>query len=120
MRKALIAALLIAASAAHAEKDFFGNAGDFVEAYHNHHRDNLILRVFIRGVGEGILAHDTWGASKENKQLYCPPPKLALVDDQLVSLMVAVHIAKYPGIKDKPISLVLIDALEEAFLCPEQ
>jgi len=122
MRAIVTAAVLIAAlmAPAHAEKNYFGNAGDFVDAYHHgNSKENLLLRIFIRGIGEGIGALNAWEKVSGAKPAYCPPPNIALVDAQLVSIL-ADHIAKYPSLKDNPVSLVMISALEDVFPCGAQ
>ena len=101
---------------AYAEKNYFANAGDFIEAYNDHTKDNLLQRMFIRGIGEGIMALSAFVNEGGGKPVYCPPPNVGLVDAQYVAIMTD-HIAKYPSIKDKPVSLVLVSALEEAFPC---
>ena len=119
MRALLTAAVLIAASIAPANaKNEFGVVGDFLEAWDTT-SDNLYLRIYIRGVGDGLGFYNTSVVVSGGKPVYCPPEKGGLVDAQYVAIMKS-YLEKWPNFKRYPPGAVLIFALKDAFPCTGQ
>jgi hypothetical protein len=119
MRALLAAVILIAASLApaHAGNEF-SNAADFLKAWDTDN-NNLYLRIYIRGVGDGMGFYNTAVGLEGGKPLYCPPEKVGLVDAQYVAIM-RNYLTKWPNLKNLkqgPVSGVLIFALKDAFPC---
>jgi hypothetical protein len=64
MRTFLAAAvLLVATSSTSLAVNEFATAGDFVDAYHK--SDELLLRLYIRGIGDGIGVYNAMMAESE-------------------------------------------------------
>jgi hypothetical protein len=69
------AVLLLATSSAGlaAEQNEFETAGTFVDTYQKN--NDLRLRLFIRGIGNGIGAYNAMQDVVGGKTLYCSPEK---------------------------------------------
>lgn len=64
MRTFLAAAvLLVATSSTSLAVNEFATAGDFVDTYHK--SDELLLRLYIRGIGDGIGVYNAMMAESE-------------------------------------------------------
>jgi hypothetical protein len=116
MRKALAAAVVIATFLilpARAENEF-ETAGGFVEAYS--HGDNVFMRLYIRGIGDGLSIYNTLLHTQGVALAYCPPEKVGLVDAQYVAIMRG-FMDKFPKTRTSPVPAVLIYALQDAFPC---
>jgi hypothetical protein len=112
-----IAVLLLGATSiglADAENEF-KSAGAFVDAYHKD--DNLFLRLFMKGIGEGILSyHALMVVNGEDRAVFCPPDKVGIVDAQYVEIL-STFLKKYPAARSRPVGVTLAFALEETFPC---
>jgi hypothetical protein len=75
--------------------------------------DNIYSRLYIRGVGDGISVYN---ASIQKGALFCPPAKVGIVDGQYAAI-IRDFVAKVPKAMDKPVEVVLLVALEQAFPC---
>ena len=116
MRNALAIAVVVATCViipARADNEF-ENAGSFVEAYG--HGDNVQMRLYIRGVGDGISIYNALLHTRGSGLAYCPPEKVGLVDAQYVAIMKE-FMAKFPKTRTSPVSAVLIYSLQDAFPC---
>jgi hypothetical protein len=113
------AVLLFAASSTGLtdEQNEFKTAGAFVDAYHKN--QELLLRIFIRGIGDGLTAYNAaQDAVDGGRKFYCPP-EVGIVDAQYVAIMLS-FLTKIPTASSQPVGLVLLFALKEAFPCGRQ
>ena len=121
MRALLAAAVLLLATFSTGltdEQNEFKTAGDFVDAYHKN--NELLLRLFVRGIGNGISAYNAMQDETDgNRKLYCPPEKVGIVDAQYVAIMSS-FLTKYPKTRSYPVEVVLLFALKDAFPCGRQ
>lgn len=74
------------------------------------------MRLYIRGVGDGIAIYSAALRSHGTGLAYCPPEKVGLVDAQYVAIMKG-FMAKFPKTRTSPVAAVLIYALQDAFPC---
>jgi hypothetical protein len=110
MRAAMIAVALIATT-------LQAHAGDSTREFLNQYAagDNIYSRLYIRGVGDGISVYN----ATQKGALFCPPEKIGIVDGQYVAI-IRDFVAKVPKAMDKPVEVVLLYALKEAFPCKGQ
>ena len=94
----------------------FETAGAMVERYAKGGDDLLLLRLYIRGIGEGVSISNASLETQGRAKLYCPPQSVGLVDAQYVAIM-ASFLKKVPAAKTAPPSVVLLEALQIAFPC---
>jgi hypothetical protein len=116
MRIALIVAALVAAAPilpAYAEVDTH-TTGAFLKTYGN--GEELLPRLYIAGVGDGISAYNAQRQAEGGAVFYCPPENVGIVEAQYV-LIIRTFVAKYPKVSDQPVPMVLLYALKEAFPC---
>jgi Rap1a immunity proteins len=114
MRVVLMAWLIaISATAACAEATFENTAG-FLKLYEQ--PDNLIARMYIRGIGDGISMYNAMVQAEGGAGVYCPPAKAGLADGQYVAIIKAL-LKKSPKAKELPVQGVLLYALKDAFPC---
>jgi hypothetical protein len=120
MRAALVTAALIVMTILPANTNAEGSyntAGDFIEEYGN--GENILPRLYIRGIGDGIGIYNVLLQSRGVAQAYRPPQKVGLVDAQYVAIMKS-FVAKFPKTKASPVAAVLLYALQDAFPCHGQ
>jgi Rap1a immunity proteins len=117
MRTTLAAAAVIATAQilpAYAQTPY-DNAGDFVAAY-GRQRDNLSLRFYAKGLGDGITIYNAYKDNEGSGQLFCPPEKVGIVEAQYVAIM-RDFLAKNPKLRSGPVAVVLLLALRDSFPC---
>jgi hypothetical protein len=83
MRTLFAAAVLLLAATSTGlanEQNEFKTAGGFVDAYQKNN-DNIHMRLYIRGIGDGIGVYNAMIADSDgDKRIYCPPQKIGIVD----------------------------------------
>lgn len=72
------------------------------------------------GASDGIGVYNAMMAESDgDRRVFCPPQKLGLIDAQYVAIM-ASFLTKYPTTRSRPVDLVLLFALKDAFPCGAQ
>jgi hypothetical protein len=121
MRALYAAAVLLLAATSRGlaeEQNEFKTAGTFVDTYQKN--NNIYMRLYIRGIGEGIGIYNAMLDQPDGgRKLYCPPGNVGIVDAQYVAIMSS-FLTKYPTTRSHPVPAVLLFALKEAFPCGEQ
>jgi hypothetical protein len=73
----------------------FKTAGGFVDAYRRKN-DNIYMRLYIRGIGDGVGAYNASLAETDgDRRVYCLPQTVGLNDAQYVAIMSS-FLTKYP------------------------
>ena len=122
MRKLFAAAVLLFATTSTGltdEQNEFKTAGGFVDAYQRNN-DNLYMRLYIRGIGDGLGVYNAMmGDSDGDRRFFCPPDTMGIVDAQYVAIM-SNFLTNYPKTRSQPVNAVLLFALKETFPCGRQ
>lgn len=79
-------------------------------------RSDRIYLSGLRGIADGIEWSNTRLKTNGQKQLYCPPEKLAMTVDQYRSIFVR-YVKENPSEGKFPAGLVMLEALVETFPC---
>src|SRR6185437_11322113 len=77
----------------------FETAGEMVDVYQ---RDGgpLPLRLYLRGLGDGISMYNTLMA-EGHRAVYCPPGNVGIVDAQYAAIMSG-FLQKFPKVRSQP------------------
>lgn len=76
-----------------------------------------IVKIYVKGVGEGLMWGNTMINVRQNTNIFCPPPKMALNGENYISILQK-ELESNSSYKDSdPIELVLVLALEKVFPC---
>ena len=76
-------------------------------------------KVYLGGVTQGLIAFDAELRIEGRQRLFCLPEKLALTDEQAENIMMR-EAQKMADPDRLPVSLILINGLEETFPCDEK
>jgi hypothetical protein len=107
---ALIAGVLML-SPAHAEPSASEALKDMAKA-----DQSAIPSVFLNGAVAGLTWANSWLDLDGKPRLFCPPDKLALTLEQDISIL-RHYVEEHPLLKDRPLSAVMLFALQDAFPC---
>jgi Rap1a immunity proteins len=76
-------------------------------------------KVYLGGVAQGLVAFDAQLRIEGRQPLFCIPEKMALTDEQAENIMMR-EAQKMADPDRFPISIILIDGLEETFPCDKK
>jgi hypothetical protein len=106
-------AVVVFGSPARAEMD----AQTFLQHYDQAASENKLIYERILGSAENGIAWASSSVAQDHGfNIYCPPQKIALVDQQDIAIM-RQHLNAHPDHRNLPYGLVLLLALKEAFPC---
>jgi hypothetical protein len=111
---ALLISLAWATTGARAEGGYNTTAA-FIEEYGQ--GENILPRLYIRGVFDGIGMSNALESKLHGTPMYCQPDKFAMVDAQYVHMMKD-FVNKTPNAAKFPPASVLLFTLKDAFPCP--
>ena len=113
MKRIFIAALAILyfTSTVNASTVLFKNYRD--EKRKSHRSSN---KLYLDGAKGGLIAYNILLKERHLKSNFCLPTNLALTVEQAENIMFR-HAAKISEADDKPIEVILLFALEEAYPC---
>lgn len=83
-------------------------------------KDEEICKSYIHGVGVGYTIANVESKRSKQKPLYCPPPKLAVTQDNHLRILadtIKEERQKGEDIEDKPVELILLRGLQKTFPC---
>lgn len=74
--------------------------------------------LYVKGVNEGFLWHSSVTIVEfgERARLYCPPPKLAITEENVIQIGKS-YLAENPEAYTSPYGLRILMAMQETFPC---
>lgn len=75
-----------------------------------------VASVFVHGLSQGILVSNTANEHHNLPKLVCQPARLAVVGQQSVNIFLQ-FMAKNPDVRDEPMPVVMLFALQDALPC---
>jgi hypothetical protein len=91
------------------------SAGDAIAEYK---KGNGAVKIFIKGILDGIDWAESDVSNSGGTKLYCAPPEMALTLEQGFDILER-FVEKYPTMGSYPVGMIVEISLKKTFSCPK-